>query len=194
MHEYERIRANRFPNTWTALRLGWKGHNLSALPMAGCVTTAQLQSFAVDQITDGSSEREVLAVKLACADEWDDRTIERCLAELASDAPADIAHALRIWQWLAFDEVVTNLEKQARTGPAESAPDYGAWSDDFRTSVSLDLRDFQTDFEPVFFTSGFLTDWDKGDWLLNIPNTLRFIQTLREWLTQEADQLRGGKT
>lgn len=190
MTVFDRLLSSGLPITWTTLRLAW--NRLSGVPtLVPCrVTTEQLLDYAMNQIGYGLSEQEELTAELAFADEQNTWTVGRCLEALASDSPQDVQYAARVWRWVLLSETVAELEQQAQDAPGQSAPIYGVWTDDFRTSAYYDLRDFWEQFEFPSVGFALAQNWTEGDWLRDIPSTLRLIGEHRRWLEQEETMLR----
>jgi len=185
MTVFDRLLSSGLPITWITLRLAWNRLSDVPTPIPSRVTTEQLLTYAMNQIGSSSPEQEALIVELAFADEQDTWTAGRCLEALSSDSPEDVQYAVRVWRWVLLSEIVAELEQQAQDAPGQSAPIYGVWTDDFMTSVYCDLRDFWEQFEFPSVGFALAENWTEGDWLRDIPSTLRLIGEHRRWLEQE---------
>lgn len=189
MTVFAQLLGSGLPITWTVVRLAWRtptGLHVS-IPQ---ITHEELLAYAMDRIGYGPPEQETLVAELAFTDETDTWTIQRLLEELAPHNPVELQNALRVWRWMLLNEIVTEAERQAQDAPDEYAPIYGIWTDDFRTSVYCSFRDLWEEFE--FPLRGFdvAPGWQNAEWFIDIPRTLRFIALHRQWLVQEAIELR----
>ena len=185
----DRLLNSGLPITWTVVRLAWRTPTglLVSIPQ---VTREELLAYAMSRIGYGPPEQEALVAELAFADETDTWKIQRLLEELAPHNPAELQSALRVWRWILLNEIVTEAERQAQAAPNKHASIYGIWTDDFRTSVYCRLRDFWDEFEFPLQGFGAAPEWQNAGWFIDIPNTLRFIALHRQWLVQEAIELR----
>ena len=168
------------PIDWTTVFIGWQGlpgHRL-------LITRDQVLDYAMDQIGYSLPEQESIVAELAFADAQDTWTIQRCLEQLALDAPEDVQRATRIWQWVLLNEIVTRLEKEAQAIPSRDVSFYGSWCDEFSTDVYCGIHDFWSDFAPLPEDFTFTTDWQQPCYGPGITAALKALQEQREWLVQ----------
>lgn len=155
------------------------------------MTTAQIQSYAMDRIGYGPESEFDLTSHLAFADERDTWTVRACLEQLVSDAPAARERAERVWRWDALSKVVEALEDAwAEAERLGNTPDDWYRVDVAVINVWSDLRDFWADkcFPAEQFPS--VQDWEPYEGVDEWEWAGRVLAENHRFLEAEAEALR----
>ena len=173
---YRLLLDSGLPIDWTVIVLGWRH---------GAMTRDQLLSYAMDRIGYDSPEVEPLVAELAYVDPGDIWTIERVAAELESTEVVERRHAMGVWRWVLFSQLIANI--RAQVDYVEAANTDGAALDDYQTGWWCSVFEF----------------WGDDSWLQepndipqvdrNIPNVFAYWRAVLDiytaWLRREFDEL-----